>query len=183
MLIPSKTRRVSALLLSVVLIVLLILNQVPSPELKYINLLLVMFSLFKVENVFSPMSNTVKNAIWFSFGLGYSISGYYKLKTPLWQSGQFMLKFVTHNQNFNQAFDFLSSFPILLQTGTHFALIAELTALPLCLFKKTRLLSLVSLTAMQIGLLFIADVNQITFGVLIFHLFIFFVAFAEDSKD
>ena len=184
MLLPSKTRRISALALSVVLVVLLLLNQSSSPELKYLNLLLVMLSLFKVGSVFTPKTDIIKNAIWFSFGMGYSISGYYKLITPLWYNGNFLNKFVTENQNFNQTFDFLANFPIVLQTGTHFTLIAELLALPLCFFKRTRLLSLVALSLMQLGLLIVADVNQITFGVLIFHLFMFFVAFEnKDNKD
>ena len=119
------------------------------------------------------------HVIWFIFGLSYSISGYYKLVSPDWFHGYFLLNFVKTNHNFNEAFNFLILFPGLLKIGTYFALFSELLALPLCLYSKTRCMALLNLTLMQFGLLLVADVYQITLGMLLFHLFMLILVYED----
>ncbi len=176
----DKWRRLSATCVLTLNIFFLNLNNHTSPELKYINLLFLIIILYPKNFNFKnnpdlkfKFSILFINIIWFIFGLSYFMSGYYKFISPDWFSGVFLSSFAEFNHNFNDSFDFILNFPEFLKFCTYFGMFTELSALPLSLFTRTRWIALINLTLMQLGLLLIADIYQITFGMLIVHIFMF----------
>ncbi len=177
LLIFDKTRRFSGILFLCLSFLFMKLSNNSSPEQGYLNLLLMIIVLYpmmfsyrcKPSEEFSPFFST---SVWFVYGLSYSVSGYSKFITPEWRNGTFMLDFILRNHTFNEILSFMIGFPALLKLATYFGLLSELTALPLSIFKKTRSWTFIYTTLLQISLLFLAEVYQITFGMLIFHLFL-----------
>lgn len=172
----NTTRRVSAIVLLLISLVLTTISSNSSPELRYLNLLLLIILLYPQNfdsNLDAPrFSPFFKFSLWLIFGVSYFIAGYFKFVSPDWFYGIFMTQFAQTNHNFNESFTWLLGYPFILKFSTFFAMWAELFALPLSLFNKTRFMALFNLTLMQMGLLFIADIYQITLGMLIFHLFL-----------
>ena len=114
-------------------------------------------------------------ALLVSLMAGYTVSGLHKLSAPSWIDGSAL----SHVLALPIARDtslrewVLSLPPQLLQLASWGALGLEILALPLSLWRVTAPWVWLALTAMNLGILTLIDFADLTFGVLVFHLFAF----------
>lgn len=114
-------------------------------------------------------------AAWLAMAIGYSYSGYVKLISPSWIDGT-AFKHVLENPLANSTFitEFLLSLPdIAIKLLTWGTLFMEIFFAPLSLFSRIRPWIWLILLGMHIGLLFIIRFPDLTFGMIILHLFTF----------
>jgi hypothetical protein len=112
---------------------------------------------------------------WLLLGLGYTLSGLHKLGSPSWRDGTALRHVLELPLARNTALrDAILALPesvfALLTCG---ALFAELSALPLFVFRLTRPFAWLGLVAMQLGILCLLDFADLTLGLLLFHAFVF----------
>jgi hypothetical protein len=111
---------------------------------------------------------------WLLLGLGYSLSGLHKLGSPSWLDGTAL----RHVLELPLARDtwlrtaLLSLPDWAFAAMTWGALAAEITALPLFLFRATRRPAWAGLVGMQLGILCVLDFADLTAGMLLFHAFV-----------
>jgi len=113
-------------------------------------------------------------AAWAVMALGYTLSGIDKMMSPSWQDGTAIF----HLLNNPLARDTwlrekILQYPALLQGFTYFTLFLEVAFLPLALIRKTRPFIWMGMLAMQFGVLVMVDFADLTFGMLMIHLFTF----------
>ncbi len=107
--------------------------------------------------------------------IGYTVSGLHKLTAPSWVDGTALI----HVLELPIARDlwlrdFILSAPVsLLKVATWSALAMEILALPLTLLAVSRGWIWFGLLSMNLGILCVIDFADLTFGVLVFHLFAF----------
>ena len=113
---------------------------------------------------------------WLVLALSYSVSGLDKLLTsPSWRSGE-ALRFVMESPLARDTVLrelFLELPASLVRIGTWLALATEAVFAPLCLFHRTRALAWCAATAMHLAILCLIDFEELTLGMLLFHLFVF----------
>lgn len=105
----------------------------------------------------------------------YSYSGYTKLLSPSWVSGD-TVAYVLQNPLARDWWlrDLFLSLPTEILTGiTWFILVIELLYVPLALIAKLRPLLWSSMLLVQFGFLLLLDFPDLTFGMLVFHLLTF----------
>jgi hypothetical protein len=112
---------------------------------------------------------------WLLLGLGYSLSGVHKLGSPSWLDGTALRHVLALPLARDTALHtFLLTLPDFAYQGlTWGSLFAELSALPLFLFSRTRPYAWCGLVAMQLGILTLLDFADLTLGMVLFHLFLF----------
>lgn len=111
----------------------------------------------------------------FALMAGYTYSGVMKLTAPSWINGDAMSMLVTNplaRDWFVRDLVLLLPQP-LLQGLTWFALAGEISALPLCLFRKGRLIAWTWMLAMHFGIVLVVDFADLTLGMVLVHLFVF----------
>ena len=107
--------------------------------------------------------------------LGYTVSGLHKLTAPSWVDGTALI----HVLNLPLARDTaLTSSLLALPTwcvniATWGALAVEIVALPLTFYHRTRPWIWLGLFLMNVSILTVIDFADLTFGILLFHLFVF----------
>lgn len=112
---------------------------------------------------------------WLLLGLGYTLSGLHKLGSPSWRDGTAL----RHVLELPLARDTPLRVAILALPAWAFsamtwgALAAEVTALPLFVLRQTRAYAWTGLVVMQLGILCLLDFADLTFGMLLFHAFLF----------
>lgn len=168
--------------------IFLLLSHNSSPEQRYLNLILLVFLLYpdylqKNDSHKKLKSDYYLNyVIWFIIGLSYTLSGFFKFYTDRWYSGNFIKYFIENNHVFNTQMQFLIYLPgFVLKSMTYFSMFAEMIALPLSIIKETRVYILTALTFMHISLLIIAEVYQITLGMLIVHYFLYLTLLSKNQ--
>lgn len=112
---------------------------------------------------------------WIVLALTYSYSGYTKLLSPSWVSGD-NIQFVLNNPLARDYFLrdlFLWLPPIFLKLATWGVLVIELFFLPLVLFKKLRPVMWTLMLLIQIGFALLLNFFDLTAAMLLFHLFTF----------
>lgn len=177
-------RRTSALILWFILTALFHRNNLTSnPSLPYLGLILLLSTLIPPGE---KLSLARKNESWqmprfiipvasLLLALGYTFSGWTKLSSPSWIDGT-AITHVLQNPLARPGFfrDFLLDSPaLLLQLATWGALAAELLFLPLFLHRKTRPYIWLALIGMHLSLILLIDFADLSFGMLMIHLFIF----------
>ena len=138
------------------------------------------YGAFSARGRIHPSGDWVMPAAIFSaasvvLALSYSYSGYTKLLSPSWVSGD-TVAYVLQNPLARDWWlrDFFLSVPIEFLTGiTWFILIIELLYAPLALIAKLRPLLWSSMLLVQFGFLLLLDFPDLTFGMLVFHLLTF----------
>jgi len=121
------------------------------------------------------MNKKYKQLAFFTLALGYSVSGLFKLVSPSWIDGHAIrdsINWIWSRDYFYTKFYLLLP-DYIMNLVTWSSLLAELFFLPLIVFKFTRPLMWLVLTMMQINILLLLDIMDLTLGVLIFHLFVF----------
>ena len=160
-------------------------NLILNPGLPYVGLLLLLCVLtppgeplsFIARKSSRPwaMPAMVYWSAWFLLAAGYTYSGVYKLLSPSWTDGSALLHLI-NNPLARPGFlrDVLLALPgDFLKLLTWGALAGEVLALPLSLFRRGRLASWLWMMAMHLGILLVVDFADLTFGMVMIHLFAF----------
>lgn len=112
---------------------------------------------------------------WIMLGIAYTISGIDKAMAPSWMDGSA----ITHLLNNPLARDYFLRDALLTtpewvrQLITWSALVLEIGFALLVIFSKTRLYAWLFIMSMHMGILLIVDFPDLTFGVIMIHLFTF----------
>lgn len=112
---------------------------------------------------------------WAILGASYTISGFDKLASWSWYSGDAMAVLLQNplaRDNFMRDV-FLSLPGFLLTLLTWSALALEIAFGFLCIFRKARPWAWIAILGMHLGILTLIDFADLTFGVLMFHFFVF----------
>lgn len=115
------------------------------------------------------------NAAWIVMSLGYSYSGYTKLISPSWTDGTAFAR-VLANPLARPSFVrdlMLASPPVLLTAATYGALALELLYAPLAIFRRARPWLWTAMLLMHLGLMVLIDFADLSFGMVVLHLFTF----------
>lgn len=121
------------------------------------------------------LSPAVFLAAWVVLALSYSYSGYTKLLSPSWVAGE-NISFVLQNPLARNWFvrDFMLWLPpIIVSILTWFVLYLELFFGLLAVLKKARPWLWLGMFLVQLGFLFLLNFADLTFGMLLFHMFTF----------
>jgi hypothetical protein len=112
---------------------------------------------------------------WLLLGLGYTSSGLHKLGSPSWRDGtalRYVLELPLARDTWLRT-ALLALPDWCFAAMTWGALAAEISALPLFLFRATRRFAWAGLIGMQLGILCLLDFADLTAGMLLFHAFVF----------
>ncbi len=112
---------------------------------------------------------------WTLLGVGYTISGFVKLMSPSWITGE-AVRFVLESPiaRLGPIRNAVLSWPPSVLAGlTWGVLAAELLAGPLVLFARTRAAAWALMVSVHIGILLTVDLTYITLGMLLAHAFVF----------
>lgn len=119
------------------------------------------------------LPHSVHLALLMTLMAGYTVSGCHKLFSPSWVDGQalrYVLTLPLARDHGLRTF-LLDAPPFWLEAATYLTLAMEVSALPLALFRPTRPWVFAGLTVMNLGILCLVDFADLTFGILLFHLF------------
>lgn len=149
-------------------------NLISNPSIPYVGLLLLFCALLPPMKrwQFPPA------LFWVAWGLlmiGYTFSGLEKLSGPSWMDGTAMLH-VANNPlaRPNLVRHLFVSLPLwVIRLATWGSLALEISFLPLCLFRGARPWAWLAVSALQLGILTMINFADLTFGMLMFHLFVF----------
>lgn len=156
-------------------------NLINNPSIPYVGLMLVLsllvpigesWSLARVRSDwrFPAMASWTA---WILMAAGYSFSGWMKMQSPSWVDGS-ALHHVLSNPLARPGVvrDLLLALPdSWLRVATWGTLALELLALPLSLWRNTRMIVWCLLAAVNIAILFVIDFADLTFGMLLLHAF------------
>lgn len=149
-------------------------NLISNPSLAYIGLLLLFCALLPPIKhwKFPPV---LFGIAWMLLAVGYTFSGAVKCSSPSWLDGTAMLHVVNNPLArpgfFRDAFLSLPLWVIKLSTWGSLAL--EVSFVLLCLHRRTRLWAWLATSAMHLSILLMIDFADLSFGMLMFHLFVF----------
>lgn len=121
------------------------------------------------------MPSAIFSAASIVLALSYSYSGYTKLLSPSWVSGD-TLSYVLQNPLARDWWlrELFLALPVEVLSGiTWFILVVELAYAPLALIPKLRQWLWGSMLVVQFGFLFLLDFPDLTFGMLMFHVLTF----------
>jgi len=158
-------------------------NLIGNPSIPYVGLLLLLCALVPTgeplalakRNESWAMPKWVFRCAWILLAAGYSFSGYTKMFSPSWVDGSAM-SFLLENPlaRPGPVRDLMLALPsIFLKYLTWFTLIAELAFLPLALWSKSRPWIWLSMVALHLGIIMVVDFADLSFGMLMIHLFTF----------
>lgn len=114
-------------------------------------------------------------AAWIVMAVGYSYSGYTKLVSPSWVDGTAMARVLANPLARPSALRdlVLSSPAFVMKLATWGALALELLYLPLALSRRARPFLWTAMLAMHLGLMVLIDFADLSFGMVVLHLFTF----------
>ncbi len=122
---------------------------------------------------------------WLIAGIGYSLSGWHKwTASPSWHDGTAILQLLD-NPLARETWwrDALLQSPlILIQIGTFLILWLEILYFPLIFLQATRKFAWYAIVLTHLGILLLMNFFDLTFGVLLFHFFIFDSRFLPAKK-
>lgn len=172
-------------------------NLISNPSLPYIGLILAFCVLIPDGE---PLSLTggrgrrpaewffpawVFRGAWFLLAAGYTFSGLVKLGSPSWVDGT-AFRHLIDNPLARPGFIrdlFLGFPPWLIALHTWASLAAEILFLLLCCHKWGRLAAWTSMMIMHVGIVLMVDFADLTFGMIMIHLFVFDPAWFEPRRD
>lgn len=180
-------RRTCALLLFYGWSVLYIQNSMAAdPSTGYIGLLLLALAVVPIGEPYTLLKNkAVENDSWFMpaalywgmwlvLGLSFSMSGYGKSISPLWSTGEAVTYMVTSQIGLGTfLITPLLSVPLFAQFLTWVILYSQLLALPALIFSGTRLIFWLTTVVLFSSALFMLDLTDVIFGILLYFAFIF----------
>ena len=122
------------------------------------------------------MPKVIYIGAWIILALSYTISGIDKLNSPSWTNGHAFI-YLLDNPLARDTWlrEWLLMLPeFCLKAMTYTALGLEILFGIFCIFKKLRFFAWIAILAMHCAILMIIDFADLTFGVLILHLFVFY---------
>lgn len=177
-------RKISAFIIWYILASLFNRNMlISNPSLPYVGLALLL-TLFIPSEGYSVSKNEAEDwkfpraiywTAWIALAVGYTFSGIVKLDSPSWADGTAIYHLVTNPLARPSILRDLSlNFPIeFFKVFTWISLAGEILFLPLSFSRKTRFLAWLVMFMMHLGILSMVAFADLTFGMLIFHLFVF----------
>ncbi len=162
-----------------------------NPSLPYVGWMLLAHTLIAKpsfrKNEFSDswhMPHGIYITAWILLATGYSYSGIMKLSSPSWIEGSAIYKVLENPlarpSSFNQ---FLLLFPGFLKIVTWGTLCLEISFAPLCLIKRFRYPLWTLMLSMHIGLMFLIDFRDLSFGMILIHFFTFNPSWIRKPKS
>lgn len=144
-------------------------DMIYSPDIPYIHFLLltIFLSSSKSEffkDVFLPYAVVVY--------LSYSFSGFYKLITPDWLDGTFLSNFIANNHLVYPWIDSVKVNSTLLFLMTSVTLYSEVLAFLAIINRPLRSMIWITLLTVHIGVLLLADIPEVSIGMLTVHFFL-----------
>lgn len=161
-------------------------NLIANPSLAYVGVTLLFCTLVPPGEPWSLSGRTRKPSEWYFpaaafwgawllLAAGYTISGWIKLASPSWVDGT-AFRHLIENPLARPGFarDLLLAAPGWVHAGlTWITLAMEILFLPFCLLRTGRLIAWTSMLAMHIGILVTVDFADLSFGMVMIHLFTF----------
>lgn len=166
-------------------------NFINNPGLQYVGWLLLLLVLIpkgeplsfkdKSKSKWYMPKYTLLGA-WLLMGLGYTLSGIHKLKSPSWVDGSAFHHLLTNPLSRDS---FLREWFLLLPTEifTWSILALEISFLFLIINKSTRKWGWIAMVSMHFGILFFVDFMDLTFGMLMIHFFTFDKSWIPAKKE
>lgn len=158
-------------------------NLISNPSIPYVGLLLLLCALVPSGEPWSReksdrpwfMPLWVYRAAWILLAMGYTFSGFTKLFSPSWVDGTAM-QYLLENPLARPGLprEWMLGLPAgVLAIGTWAALVAELLFAPLALWRRSRPIIWLLMILMHLGIVFLIDFSDLSFGMLMIHLFTF----------
>jgi len=160
-------------------------NLISNPSLPYVGLILLLTLLIPIGESFSLSCLTKKTywyfpsavygVAWFLLAAGYTFSGIVKLQSPSWVDRSAMVHLVDNplaRPNFIRSI-FLGLPTWMTSLATWGSLAGEISFLPLSIHRRTRMVAWLWLMAMHLGILSMVNFADLTFGMIMIHLFTF----------
>ncbi len=158
-------------------------NLIGNPALPYTGLLLVLTLLVPSGEPLSrgprradwAMPVWVPRCAWILMAVGYTFSGLTKVGSPSWMDGSAIARLLENPlARPGWVRDVLASLPDgMLSALTWGTLALEILFLPLALFSRTRPWIWLAMVAMHLGIIAVVDFADLSFGMLMLHLFTF----------
>lgn len=158
---------------------------ISNPGLPYVGLTLLLCALVPAGEGLKPgalradkgwaMPFWLWSAAFYALMVGYSYSGLMKLSALSWLNGEAMGMLLS-NPLARDSFvrDWLLLLPApLLNALTWIALMGEIVALPLCLFRRGRFIAWSWMLVMHLGIVLMVNFTDLTLGMILVHLFVF----------
>lgn len=119
------------------------------------------------------MPSMIPLTAWIALGAGYTFSGYTKLISPRWFDGSAMRLMLDNPLARGSGGGLIESIPgWVFAVMTWSVIIAELSFLPMMIHHRTRKLAWLGMTVMHFGVLATVGFADLTFGMLVTHLFV-----------
>jgi predicted DCC family thiol-disulfide oxidoreductase YuxK len=160
-------------------------NLISNPSIPYVGLILLLTLLVPIGEPFSGtrqkknfswyFPSAVYWVAWFLLAAGYTFSGIVKLQSPSWVDGSAMVHLVDNplaRPNFIRTF-FLGLPTWMTSLATWSSLAGEILFLPLSIHRRTRMVAWLWLLGMHLGILSMVNFADLTFGMIMIHLFTF----------
>ena len=172
-------------------------NLISNPSLPYVGLILLFCTLIPEGEPLSASGGSGRRpsdwffpaavywGAWWLMAAGYTFSGLVKLGSPSWVDGT-AFRHLLENPLARPGFvrDVFLSFPgwalALLSWGT---LAAEITFLPLSTFRRGRLVAWSVMVVMHLGIILMVDFADLSFGMVMIHLFTFDPEWLPAQRD
>lgn len=160
---------------------------IANPSLPYVGWLLLAHTCLPLHDQMKHnwrMPSGIFLAAWIAMAVGYTYSGYMKLTSPSWIDGS-AIKHVLNNPLAHSNFmtgNLLSLPEAGIQFLTWSALLSELLFAPLALFSRLRPWLWLMLLSMHLGLLTVIRFPDLSFGMIMLHLFTFNPAWIKPKQ-
>ncbi|MDP1579682.1 MAG: DCC1-like thiol-disulfide oxidoreductase family protein [Candidatus Didemnitutus sp.] len=172
-------------------------NLISNPSIPYVGLILLLCVLVPPGEPFSMAGARGRRpsewffpagvywGAWFLMAAGYTFSGLVKLDSPSWVDGTAMRHLVDNPLArpgvFRDIFLSLPDWAVAMQTWAVLAL--EILFLPLSLHWRGRAWAWVAMLGMHLGIILMVDFADLTFGMVMLHLFLFDPAWLPARSD
>lgn len=172
-------------------------NLISNPSLPYVGLLLLFCALVPPGESLSMTGRSGRRpgewffpagvffGAWFLMAVGYTFSGIAKLASPSWIDGTAFRHLIENPLArpgfFRDAFLALPLWSIAVLTWV--TLLAEIVFLPLSIFRRGRLGAWTGMLAMHLGIIVVVDFADLSFGMIMLHLFTFDPEWLPPRRD
>ncbi len=173
----SSFRKIAIFNILAINIIFMFANKfLHSPEQAYLNFLLLILLCMKLPSTLDTPSSCYttkfKTVYFLIFYLAYSYSGLTKFQSDVWMKGFFMDNFLSYNHLVYNNF-FTENLSVKFKVGlSYFIIFIEMFSFLSIFNRVLGLFFWINLTLIQFGLILTVDLWQVSFGMLICHIFV-----------